>query len=114
MDIRKTTAAYPVIVPQRRRMEPVETADSGAARSTDPVERASGRGPLARTEPVFRVEEGSPERRADDDAARAQRQQAVLNARAQQALKAYLNQETFAEQESRAALSQVLGVDYYA
>ncbi|BBL75953.1 hypothetical protein [Methylomagnum ishizawai] len=115
MDIRKT-AFYPVAVPpapMRTRSEAVGALDPQAARNSENPAPSTSQERFRPVDPASRPAEGRTRYRTEDATDRVERQ-AALNAKAQQALRAYLSHEQFAQQESRTALNQTLGVDYYA
>ena len=118
MDIRKT-ASYPTALPPIPRRSRSEAADHRVEPNAAELSGGSGRAQSPETQisravrPASYSAEGGTRYRTQDDAARIQRQTA-LSAKAQQALQAYQSHERLAHLESRTALNQALGVDYYA
>ncbi len=115
MDIRKT-ASYPVSPTPGWRSkpsaQPVGPAEAGVIDSVQGIVRGDA-GTAGGKRPQAQSPDGPREIPMDEGVAKVQRQYGPLNNRAQQALQAYLSHENLAQQESRDALNQVLGVDYY-
>jgi hypothetical protein len=115
MDIRKT-ASYPVFPTPGWRgqpsAQPVEPAEAGVIDSVQGIVRGDA-GTFGGKRPQAQAPDGPTEIPTDEGAAKVQRQRGPLSIHAQQALQAYLSHENLAQQESRDALNQALGVDYY-
>lgn len=116
MDIRKT-ASYPVSTAPGWRLrpnpQPVEPAETGLVDSVQGIVRGDA-GTFGGQRPQAQAPDGPTEIPADEGVPKVQRQYGPLSNRAQHALQAYLSHENLAQQESRDALNQALGVDYYA
>lgn len=108
MDIRKTAAhSIPALpVPQRPRTEPNAAPQTGPVQRREPAAQGSDSAAPRRADYPAPVVSGAEPSRGGAES--------ILSPRIQQALKAYQSQENYAQQESRAALTRALGVDYYA
>lgn len=105
MDIRHTAAYSSATLPSVQRPRTAPNADTGTTRPQDTASEAPRRAEAP--------DAGSESRKASDEPERIQYPDGTFSTRVQQALKAYLTQEHFAQQEHRTALNQALGVDYY-